>query len=208
MDHQNVFKKVFNSVFMGLTTLLLSCASTGEKIAKYENPKKALIVMDMQVDFFGENAKMPVEAGTETNLINAVNHLVDECNEKGYQIVYIKNVNKKGAIANHFKNHVTVEGNPGVEIDPRIHIVSENIFEKSKPDAFTNKDFERFLINHRVNEIFVCGVMAHGCVYFTSLGGQNRNYTVNYMSNAVGAPKRKNIENAIKRLKSKEINVL
>ena len=50
--------------------------------------------------------------------------------------------------------------------------------------------------------------MAHGCVYATALGGQNRDYTVNYISNAVGAPKSKNIEKTIKKLKDKGINII
>ena len=196
--------------FVGLITLLTSCvsASIGEKIGSYENPKKALIVIDMQLDFLGKNAKMPIEAGTENNLINVVNNIIDDYGNNGYQIIYIKNVYEKHAIANFFQGNVTIKGTDGIEIDPRIHLVSENIFEKNKGDSFTNKEFEQFLINNEVNEIFVCGIMAHGCVYATALGGQNRNYKVNYISNAVGAPKNKNIENAIKKLKDKEINII
>jgi nicotinamidase-related amidase len=194
-------------VFIFLAVLLASCASTGEKIANYENPQKALIVIDMQLDFTGEKANMPIEAGTAANLINVVNHIIDDYNGKGYQIVYIKNVYKKHAIANLFQGNVTIEGTAGTEIDPRIHLVSGNIFDKNKGDAFTTKAFEQFLINNRVNEIFVCGIMAHGCVYYTALGGQNRNYTVNYIANAVGAPQRKNIENTIKKLKNKGVTI-
>ena len=50
--------------------------------------------------------------------------------------------------------------------------------------------------------------MADECVYETALGAFDRNYIVNYISNAVGSSSVKNIENAIEKLRKKGINII
>jgi nicotinamidase-related amidase len=120
----------------------------------------------------------------------------------------MRNNFRKNDIKNVSRNFAVIEGTAGAEIDPRINIVSDNIFDKYTPSAFSNKRFENFLIKNQINELYVCGVMADECVYETALSAFNSGYNVNYYANAVGSSSIKNIENAIEKLKNKGINII
>jgi nicotinamidase-related amidase len=195
---------------LSLVTLLsiTSCASTAKKIDTYEYPKKALLVIDMQIDYIAENAKYPIEKAQIGNLIVTINDIINEYNSKNIQIIYLRNIFRKNNIKNISRNYASIEGSLGIEIDPRINIYSENIFDKYTPDAFSSIDFENYLIKNQINELYLCGVMADQCVYETALSAFNRGYIVNYYSNAVGSLSVKNIEKTIVKLRKKGINII
>jgi len=187
---------------------MLSCVSNETKIGDYENPQKALLVMDMQIDFIGESAKFPIDVDRIDDLVNTTNRIIEECHNRNYIIIYIRNTFKENDWLNTFRNNAAIKGTLGAEIDPRINIISENIFDKYSLSAFSNSDFEVFLIENQINELYLCGVMADQCVFETAIAAFNRNYTVNYIANAVSSTNTKKIENAIKRLNKKGINVI
>ena len=188
--------------------LLFSCASNTIKIDTYENPQKALLVMDMQIDYIGENAKFPIEQNQIENLIHITNNIIEEFYQNNYIIIYFRNVFRKNDWKNRFRNYAAIEGTYGVEIDPRINIVSEQIFDKYSPSGFSNTEFTDFLTENQINELYFCGVMADQCVYETALAAFNRGYIVNYFSNAVGSTSVRNIERAISRLRKKGIYIV
>jgi nicotinamidase-related amidase len=185
--------------------IVVSCST--QRIANYNNPQKALVVMDMQLDFLGENPKMPIENQVE-ELIKTVNDIIEDFNSKGYEIIYIRSAFSKNDIANSFRNKAAIEGTTGIEIDPRINIVSENIFDKKSSSAFSNKDFENYLIKNQINELYIIGLMAEGCVYKTAISGLDRKYVVNFMENAVGVWKMKNFEPTKEKLNKKGANII
>ncbi len=187
---------------------LFSCTSSDVKIGKYENPQRALLVIDMQEDYIGEHAKLPIEQNQIENLIITVNKIIEEFHMDGYEIIYLRNIFRENDIKNIFRNYAAIEGTRGIEIDPRIKIVSENIFDKYSPSAFSNSDFENYLIQHQINELYVCGVMADQCVFETAADAFNKNYKVNYFADAVGSTSTKNIEKAEKKLSRKGINIV
>jgi nicotinamidase-related amidase len=193
-----------------LLFFVFSCCSLEDtvKIGNYDNPQKALLVVDMQIDYIDENGKFPIEKSQINNLIATTNNIIDDFHYNDYEIIYIKNLFRKNDIKNIFRNFAVIEGTDGAEIDPRINIRSNNIFSKYTPNTFSNKRFENHLIKNQINELYICGVLADECVYETALGAFNRNYIVNYVSNAVGASNVKNIENAIEKLRKKGINII
>jgi len=197
-----------NFIFIMLILSAISCASNDKKICNYENPQRALLVIDMQIDYIGENGKFPIERNQINNLIETVNNIIGDFNDSNYQIIYIRNNFRKNNIKNVFRNFASIEGTTGAEIDPRINIVSNNIFDKFTPSAFSNTRFENFLISNRINELYLCGVMADQCVYETALSAINSGYIVNYYGNAVGSSSIKNIEKAMQKLKNKGINII
>jgi nicotinamidase-related amidase len=200
-------KKIF---FIIPLFVIISCCSLDKtiKIDNYDNPQKALLVIDMQIDYIDENGKFPIEKSQINNLIEAINNIIADLNDNDYQIIYMRNIFRKNDIKNVYRNFAVIEGTAGAEIDPRINIVSDNIFDKYTPNAFSNKRLENFLISNQINELYVCGVMADECVYETALSAFNRGYMVHYYANAVGSSNIKNIENAIEKLKNKGINII
>jgi nicotinamidase-related amidase len=189
---------------------IISCCSLDKtiKIGNYDNPQKALLVIDMQIDYVDENGKFPIEKNQINSLIETVNNIIGDFHGNKYQIMYIRRFFRKNDVQNIFRNFAVIEGTTGAEIDPRINIVSDDIFDKYTPSAFSNKKFENFLISNQINELYVCGVMADECVYETALSAFNSGYTVNYYANAVGSSSIKNIKNAIEKLRKKGINII
>jgi nicotinamidase-related amidase len=204
-------RKIMRNIFFIVPLFVfISCCSLDEtiKIGHYDNPQKALLVIDMQIDYIDENGKFPIGKSQINSLIETVNNIIGDFHENNYQIIYIRRLFRKNDIGNISRNFAVIEGTAGAEIDPRINIVSNDIYDKYTPSAFSNKRFESFLIRNRINELYVCGVMADECVYETALSAFNSGYIVNYYANAVGSLSIKNIENAIEKLKGKGINII
>jgi nicotinamidase-related amidase len=203
-------KNMKNIFFIVTLFAIISCCSLDKtiKIGNYDNPQRALLVIDMQIDYIDENGKFPIEKSQINSLIGNVNNIIGDFHENNYQIIYIRRLFRKNDIQNIFRNFAVIEGTGGAEIDPRINIVSDDIFDKYTPSAFSNKRFENFLIRNQINELYVCGVMADECVYETALDAFDNGYNVNYYVNAVGSSSVKNIENAIEKLKNKGINII
>jgi len=199
-----------NMFFIVLSFSLFSCVSNGKKIEIYNNPQKALLVIDMQMDYVDENGKFPIEINQINNLLETINMIINDFQKNNYEIIYVRNNFKKNDIRNIFRNYAVIEGTSGIEINPRIDVVSENIFDKYSPSALSNNDLEKYLIRNRINELFLCGVMAdvNECVGQTALEALDRGYVVNYIGNAVGSSSKKNIEKAIKKLRRKGINIV
>jgi len=187
---------------------MVSCASNVERIGNYSNPQKVLLVIDMQIDYIDENGKLPIEICQINNLVTSVNNIIDDFDKNNNKIIYLRRIFSKNDFRNRSNNYAVVEGTSGLEIDPRIKIISNFIFDKYAPSSFTNSDFENFLIENQINELHLCGVMADECVYETALDAFNKGYIVNYYANAVGSSKIKNIEKAIKKLNKKGINII
>jgi len=190
-----------------LTLLIASCASTGVPIASYPHPTKALLVLDMQKDFIGPEARMPIEKGASAPLIDAVNRVSASAAKAGMLVIYIRNEFPGSDIANLFRNHAAEKGTAGAEIDPRVTMVSDSVFDKDQPDAFSNPKLEEFLISHQVNELVVTGVFADQCCYFTSVAALNRKYKVTYLTDGVGAASAENIKNASTSLRDKGASI-
>lgn len=179
-------------------SLFASCnlATKGEKIGSYSAPKKALLVMDVQTDFVGGEARMPVAKDEVDGMIERINAVSADFAAAGDTVIYIRNVFPKGDIGNLFRNNAAVENSEGIKIDPRVRIVSDIVFDKSQPDAFSNRNFEKFLLDNQIDELTVSGVFADQCVYWTSAAALQRGYKVRYMIDGVAAKDRRTIEKA------------
>lgn len=87
-------------------------------------------------------------------------------------------------------------------------IVSDNIFEKYKPDAFSNTYFEESLRSRGVTEIEIIGVDGGGCVAYTALGGCKKGYEVTININCIGTIFKKSEEKLRKKLDKAGVIVL
>ena len=63
--------------------------------------------------------------------------------------------------------------------------INGNDFEKNRTDSFSNRQFEQLLIDRQVGELYLVGVDAAYCVYYTARGALNRGYKVTVVTDAV-----------------------
>lgn len=184
---------MFRSMFM---------ATRGRKIAAYPEPRKALVVLDIQEGYAGTNARPPVTRPPTGGMLFIVNSLIDKAAESGMEVAYIRQV---------FSNNLFVRLHGGrrqgrVIIDRRIKKINENDFEKNRTDAFSSRQFEQYLVDNQVNELYLVGVDAAYCVYYTALGALNRGYKVTVVTDAVQS--RKKMADVLERYRRKGIAVI
>ena len=180
----------------------------GGIIPKSETPKTVLLVMDMQEDFLGEQAKMPIHKEQIPAITAVVNSLIDEFERNGQQIIYIKSEFPKIAIGNNIRHHAAIVGSPGTEIYRKIRISGKVIFSKKKPNAFSNPEFEKYLVANQVNQLVITGVYADQCVLDTALAALDRKYRVKFVRNGVGSSSEKAVNKACEKVKKKGAEVI
>ena len=135
-------------------------------------------------------------------MIATVNRLIDMASESGMEVAYIRQV---------FSNNLFVRLHGGrrvgkVMIDRRVKVINGNDFEKNRTDAFSNRRFEQLLIDRQVDELYLTGVDADYCVYYTALGALNRGYRVVVITDAVAS--RHNMAEVLERYRRKGIAVM
>jgi nicotinamidase-related amidase len=196
----------------GIPLLILFAGSSfeakGSIIPKAESPKTVLLVMDMQEDFLGEKAKMPINKEQIPAITAVVNSLIDEFEKNGQQIIYIKSEFPKIALGNRIRHHAAIEGSPGTNIYGKIKISGKVIFSKKKPNAFSNPEFERYLVDNQVRQLVITGVYADQCVLDTALAALDRKYQVKFVRNGVGSRSEKTVNTACEKVQQRGAEVI
>ena len=148
--------------------------------------KKALLVIDAQEDFIGE------QRNTDKFNYEDVDELVKNINDKIR--IYEKNMDEVIYIANILPNNFLnkkffrygIAGSKGAKFDKRIKIVSENYFEKQVGNAFKNNNLVKFIKNNAISEVELIGVDGIGCVFKTAKGAIKTGLKVTILSDSVG----------------------
>lgn len=130
---------------------------------------KALVVIDIQNDITKNYKK----------IIDKINEAIDWAVTENMQIVYIKH-NYLSPGTRTFKPDTK-----GAELVPEMKVVSDNIFVKSKSNALTNKEFVEFIEKNGLDEFYITGADATGCVKSTCYNMAKAGYTVRVISDCV-----------------------
>ncbi|MDT3845181.1 MAG: isochorismatase family protein [Bacillota bacterium] len=73
----------------------------------------------------------------------------------------------------------------GAELVPEMKVVSDNIFVKTKANALTSEEFTEFIEKNGINEFFIAGADATGCVKSTCFNMTRAGYSVYVISDCV-----------------------
>jgi uncharacterized glyoxalase superfamily protein PhnB len=95
------------------------------------------------------------------------------------QIIYIKHNNLSPGTRT-FKPDTK-----GAELVPEMKVVSDNIFVKTKANALTSEEFTEFIEKNGINEFFIAGADATGCVKSTCFNMTKAGYSVHVISDCV-----------------------
>lgn len=178
-------------IVMGVSVVLLLrniikkmyTPTRGEKINKYEKPCKALLVVDVQEDLTGPNAIKPYKDAEEK--IAAINKMIQYGSDSGMEVVYIRHEFENNFINRMLTRGRLITGQQGIEVDSRIKMINKNDFTKKISDGFSNMDLNKFLTDRQVDEIYITGLDAVYCVYYTAIGALNRGYEVTVIEDAI-----------------------
>lgn len=161
----------------------IGAPTTGSQISAYATPKTALLVVDIQEDFTGPQAKKPYRDATR--IIDASNALISQAVEHGALVVFVQNV-VENPVFSVLMGGVNAPGAPGTEMDRRLtKPAGAPTFTKSKGDAFINPKLDEYLRANQVNRLLVVGLDAAYCVTSTTLGARNRGYQVELITDGI-----------------------
>ncbi|MBN2012371.1 cysteine hydrolase [candidate division KSB1 bacterium] len=181
--------------------------SEGALIPNYENPEAALLVIDIQEGTSGRSSMIEGLIEQSDSLIRTVNHVIDIADSNGMPVIYITQENENWLV-NLASGKTMAKGSPGADIDRRVNVVSDNRFSKTKQDAFSNPNLEKFLRDYQVAALFITGLDAAYCVNSTSFAALNRGYKVNIIQDAIIASEAEIKNQKIAEFKKAGMNII
>lgn len=131
--------------------------------------KKALVVIDIQNDITKHYR----------DIIDDLNTAIDWAVEREMDLVYIKHNNLSPGTRT-FK-----PDSKGAELVPELKIVSNKVFVKTKANALTSEEFSAYIRENGIDEFFISGADATGCVKSTCFNMTKAGYTVHVISDCV-----------------------
>ena len=152
----------------------------------------ALVVIDLQNDITKNYRK----------IIGQVNEAIDWAVTNDLHVIYIKHYNLTE------KTRTFKPDTKGSELVPELKVVSENVFEKSKSNALTSEAFAGFVENNNINEFYIAGADATGCVKSTSYNLAKNGYKVHVISDCVTSYDLKKLDEMFKYYADKGCEVL
>ncbi len=147
--------------------------------------KSALLIIDIQQDFTGENARMPVCKQQASQMIANLNKLTATLDTATTEIIYIGNEFAKWDLLNLFRNFAAVRGTEGTKQDKRLHVVNKVYFAKEKGNAFTNPELDAYLKSKNIQELYLTGLKAEACVYQTLKGAIAHGYQTAVLADCI-----------------------
>ena len=130
---------------------------------------KALIVIDIQNDITKHYRE----------IIDTLNASIDWATENGMAVVYIKHNNLSPGTRT-FKPDTK-----GTELVPELKIVSDHIFVKTKANALTSEAFSEYIRTNGIDEFYITGADATGCVKSTCFNMAKAGFRVHVISDCV-----------------------
>ncbi len=136
--------------------------------------EKALIVIDLQNDYFGGGN---MELVNIDDTLKKTNKLIQYAREQRYKIFIIQHFAAKGASFFAPKTE-------GVEINKDLDIQSGIIISKNYPNSFRETKLHEALQANNIDSIIICGAMSHMCIDTTVRAGFDLGYKIELANDA------------------------
>ena len=137
--------------------------------------KKALIIIDMQNDYFA-GGKMEL-VGIDEALSNTL-RLIEFAKKKKYEIFFIKH------IALRENASFFLPKSEGVELHRALHIQDGSIITKHYPNSFRETILMQELEDKGIKNLIVCGAMTHMCIDTTVRAGFDLEFHIELVTDA------------------------
>lgn len=157
--------------------------------------KKALIVIDVQNIYTNKKSELYCKDSKKT--IERINGLIVEFEKKKLPIIYVKHVHKADGsdtgrmfdFAGPVDDFNFKSNSPDVEFDKNLKVVKNaQILIKNRYSSFVGTDLEKILKQNQVSTVVICGFMTNFCCESTSRDAHDKDYYVDFISDATGAP--------------------
>jgi nicotinamidase-related amidase len=139
-------------------------------------PKRALIVIDVQNDYFpgGRWTLSGIDAAADN-----VARLLDAARAAGELVVHVRHEFPTADAA------FFAPGSPGAEIHPKVKpLPGEPVILKHQINAFRETDLKAVLDKHGVTDVVICGAMSHMCVDAATRASNDHGYACTVVHDA------------------------
>lgn len=118
--------------------------------------KKALILIDIQKDYFEGGRKMLVGADEAVGNAKSV---LEKCRKENIDIIHVQHINyREGAT-------FFLPDTEGIEIHPYVApLPDEKVITKDFPNSFRETELLSYLQERGINALIICGMMTHMCI--------------------------------------------
>ena len=138
--------------------------------------KQALLIIDVQNDYF-KDGKM--ELVNPEHALEKINQLEHYFNQNNLPIIYIQHISLQADATFFLPNSEGI--NIPEQIAPR---ANEKVIIKHFPDSFYNTGLNEHLATLGINHLVICGMMSHMCIDTTVRSAKRLGYNVSLLSDA------------------------
>lgn len=139
--------------------------------------KEALLVIDVQNEYFTGRLPVTHPAGSLDNILKAM----DWAHDGRVPVIVIRHTSMAPEATTFRK------GTPAWELHDEIkRRHADVVIEKTLPGSFTGTYLEPWLQDHAVSTVTIAGYMTHMCCDTTARQAFHRRYAVNFLSDATG----------------------
>lgn len=136
-----------------------------------EFDRAALLVIDVQHGLFQKST--PIYQAEQ--LLHNLNTLIERARSGGVLVIFVQ----------HSAPRHLAEGSAEWQLHPRLHQPhDEPVVHKVHGNAFEETELSELLRQEKVGRLVVTGLVTHGCVKATCLGGRALGYPVTLVSDA------------------------
>jgi nicotinamidase-related amidase len=139
--------------------------------------KRALLVIDVQNEYF--SGKMPVTypAGSLNNIVKAM----EGANQKGIPVIIIQHTEPQK------DSDIFNKGSQGWEVHETVlKRKYDCLIEKNMSGSFTGTQLEKFLNDHGIDTVVISGYMSQMCCDTTARQAAHLGFTVEFLADATG----------------------
>jgi len=154
--------------------------STHRNTPRRTTMKRALVVIDVQQEYFGDGG-LPIEYPPVDVTLPNIGRAMDAARETGVPVVVVQH----SAPAD---SPLFARGTPGWQLHPTVgERPRDHYIEKGWPSVFTGTDFADWLARHEIDTLTVIGYMTQNCDASTIFEAKHRGLTVEFLADASGA---------------------
>ncbi len=137
--------------------------------------KKALIIIDMQNDYFvgGKMALVGIDKAMKNTM-----KLIEDAQEKGYEVFFIQHISTREGATFFLPN------SDGVKLHTRFDVSVGTVIQKHYPNSFRETSLEAKLKEKGIKDLIICGAMSHKCVDTTVRAAFDLGYNIELVSDA------------------------
>ena len=143
-------------------------------------PKRALIVIDVQNEYFAQGALPISDPPTETSLAN-IGRAMDAASASGVPVIVVRHGAAEADADSFAPGSETWQLHPEIERRTRDHLI-----EKQLPGSFTGTSLGDVLDEAGIDTVSITGYMTHMCVDTTARQAAHRGMAVEILNDATG----------------------